>query len=341
MAEEAKLNFYKVHRCGYHIRGEPRSKFGDIASLLGDIEDWAFNGVTALRDTCTYEVQDGDNQLHTYCFDMTNNAAGDYLFVSWNETETLEGSFASVKGSDPAGEAHVERNDVPEEHIPGYPTYFWFLPAHNLFATIRFTQRLNGHSGLKILFNEFLAKCGRFVVHSNTGDENEIKVLGYGEDGEEVLESVAPYFWSSPAKIPGRRDFIRENVGRIRKVIRKSELDCSQDQSRGIAERLFTMFGTDREPNPASKIRVNASIAFSPSRDELNEMIDTFDEEEGSSWQDVGFELQGDPDTWWLSKTLIKSSIDIDVRRDDNGVVLPQDLLQELTRNKERLLATW
>lgn len=148
MPEEAHITFYDIVKCGYHYRGQDIPAFGGLLDTLAQLRDWAFRDDRPLAETCTYEIEDTDSVLRTFCFDFAESENNDVLLVTWNETETLDGSMASVNGTDPAGQAHVSTNEVPPGHIAGYPTYFWFVPEYNVFAAIRFGNRANGHTGL-------------------------------------------------------------------------------------------------------------------------------------------------------------------------------------------------
>lgn len=340
MPEEAKINFYQVYRCGYYRRGATHSEFSDLFSTLTELRQWAFDGVKPLIETCTYQIDNGDSLLHTYCFDMDVSESNDTVLVTWNETETLDGAMASVKGSDPAGNAQVNTTNIPRGHIPGYPTYFWFIPDQNVLATLRFGQRLNGHSGLKLLLSEFLAKCSHHVVYGQSGSDDHVEILGYRKNNQSDPVSVTPYFWSSPKKIPGAIDYLRANVSKIRKTIRKSVLQSNVLDDRGRWERLLNDLGVVHTPELQSSLKVKAEFPFSPTLEQLNEIISNWEEDDSESkWSDVGFELRGESDIKWLSHSLVRSTVNFDVVRDEHGVISAGSLLEAITEKRDQLLS--
>lgn len=338
MLEEAKINFYQVFRCGYYSRGEQTPKFGNLQSTLAALRQWAFDGVKPLSETCTYQIEDGDSLLHTYCFNMSAAPNGDFVLVTWNETGTLDGGMASVNGADPAGHAHVNTTAIPPGHIPGYPTYFWFVPNRNVFVSLRFNQRNNGHSGLKLLLSEYLAKCTSHVVYSDEDDDNHVDILGYRLDANSPVESYSPHFWSSPKKKLGQLEFLRNNRTRFIKIIRKSILHSSNVDDQTLWEKLLNEIGIINTPVFDGELRVKSELPFSPTAQQLEEIIQEWEEESGSKWVDVGFELRGENDVKWLSHALVKATINMDIDRDRNGVISADSIISAVSVHRTQLL---
>ena len=63
--------------------------------------------------------------------------------------------------------------------IPGFPSYFWFVPEKNVFATIRFAHSVQGKSNLDHYLNGFLAIKSHYIVLNH-----EDEVHGYSHEGQ-------------------------------------------------------------------------------------------------------------------------------------------------------------
>lgn len=339
MAEDVRIDFYSVRRCGYYKRGESTPQFGGLDEVLLELRDWAFDGRKPLSETCTYEIAEGDSFLHTYCFDSKVAKNKDVFLVTWNETETLEGAMATVNGTDLAGQAKVRSTSVLPGHIPGYPTYFWFIPSSNAFATLRFSkQRANGHSALKRLISEFLAKCGSHAVYAKPNAESEIEIIGYRKGPKDKVIDVHPHFESKQKRFPGKLEYLRKNRSKVLKVIRKSTLTSESPDDRSLWQKLLGNMGVVTEAGLKGELKVKSELPFIPSEQQMEEMIAQWDEDSGSKWIDVGFKLRGEKDIKWLSHTAVKTIVSLDVVRDASGVISTSSIESAISGHRARLL---
>ncbi len=338
MSEEVKINFYRVHKCGYYHRGQNTPEFGSLYEILSELNTWAYDGTKPLAETCTYELDEEGSNLHTYCFDIKLLGNKDVILTTWNETETLDGGMASVNGADPAGNANVNTTSVPLGHIPGYPTYFWFIPEKDVFATLRFNQRANGHRGLKLLLSEFTAKFTSYVVYDESHDNEEEAILGYKKQSNSDVLSLSPYFKSYPAKLPGQLDFLRENRIRITKIIRKNVLMPHNQDDRTLWQKFCGNLGLTISPQLSGELKMKVELPFTPEENELNQIISEWESENGSSWNNVGFELRGEDDIKWLSHSLVKSTVELEVVRDANGVISAESIANAILTHRVQLL---
>jgi hypothetical protein len=138
MREEFTITFYSIDRCGYYETGQEKCKFGEIRETLEGLRTWVFSNNMQIGGTCTYDLQEGQNTYHTYCYDLIKDHSGDsYLLATWNEIPSVDGNVASINGGSPVKDAEVSLTELPAGNIPGYASYFWFIPSLNSFATVR------------------------------------------------------------------------------------------------------------------------------------------------------------------------------------------------------------
>ncbi|EAT14770.1 hypothetical protein [Desulfuromonas acetoxidans] len=342
MIEEAKVNFYRINKCGYYERGNDINSFGGIENILDQLFRWASQDDFTLNDSCTYEVLDDDQILRTFCCNLINEKnTGDYLLTTWNETPSNEGRVASIEANSTLGHSTVHMNALPEGTIPGYATYFWFLPQNNIFATIRFGSRtLNGHKNLVKYLNGFLDVFSDHVVkEEDPAMDGHYAVHGYRDllTGE-VTDTLYPAFASSPIRNPGEINYIKDNRVRIRKMIRKTTLDVNVQAEVEFYQRLLNRFGLGEPPAPDMHAKIEYNMPFEPGTGELDEIIDNWNETAGGTWNDIGFKMEGDPQPKWLSNSLAKASQTVDIEKDNDEVINAESLLGALIENRDAFL---
>ena len=222
--EEAVITFYRLNRFGYYFYGVNAPEFGGLGNSLDQLRDWVAPGAKPIANTCTYELDEGEENYRTFCYDIVKHrVTGDHLLTTWNETPSVDGEIASVDGNGVVGNAQVDMTEIPDGHIPGFATYFWFIPEHNVFATIRFRHRNVGVDSMILYLREFLAKFTDHVVSREDG-HGGIEILAYSHAGEDYT-NIYPRVSANIFKKAGQVDGIMANHQRISKLIRKNTLD--------------------------------------------------------------------------------------------------------------------
>lgn len=342
--DKLKINFYNIDACGYYVK--QKLKFGNLLEILLDFKDWVNN--KNLNETCTFSTNDDNGDiLPVYCFDIVfSNDKRDAILTTWNETETIRSGMASVNGLDPIGNPKVETTSVPAGHIPGYPTYFWFSISHGTLATIRLdNSRLNGHKGLKLLFNSFLSKFSKYVVVDSAIDESpkdesiNAKVLGYQENEEKgICSKVSPVFRTSVKRIEGELEFIRRNCNKITKILRKDCLHTMESDDIGFLLKLLSNMGLKRKTIVSNETRIKYELPINNLEEqELNDIIKNWSEDK-EKWSDVGFKIDGEPEPKWLSHSIVKEEIEINADKTEKGILKAESLLNEIIDHKEKLI---
>lgn len=334
--EEARLAFYEIKRCGFFKRGADTPDFCDIAEVISELRNWTKG--KALGQTCPFEVKDGDEITPTYCFGITQDSTtGDVLLTTWNSVPSTGNAVASVDPASLVGAPTVNLTDIPKDAIPGFATYFWIMPSLKILATVNFQHRLNGHVALGKLINEYMAKFSRFVVREkNNGDER--KILGYAANSDSPYQDLIPSFLSKEMRRPGKVDVIRSNRAKIGKIIRKNKFETRLKNEKSVIKSVVEYLGMTKPVSSIHEIPIKYEINLNPTDKELEEIIATWEGNHDSSWDDVGFKLSGDAATYWLSHSLVRDVIDLEVKRSNAEVVDGSSLLQALTAKKESLL---
>lgn len=334
--EHARITIYKIERCGFYNFGENTPALSSAEDTLQNLTSWV-QGKT-LAQTKTYEIADGDSELPTYCLNLI--AAGypsEYLLTTWNEVPSVAGNVASVSPNNTVGNATVQLSQLPQGNIPGFATYFWFLPFEGVFATILFQHRQNGHKSMVHYVKEYLAKFSPYVVNQLNGQT--MQVLGYRADATQQPQNLLPQFKTVLYRNPGKIEYLLDNCGSIRKMIRKNCLYANVQDDPLIWQNLLRYFHISDPPNLSEEVEIKFELPFTPNAAQLQEVIDGWQNHHATKWDDVGFTLKGDSSKIkWLSNSIATGEFQLNVTRDNLEVVNSTSLLSQLQSMRQTVL---
>ncbi len=338
--EEVNVTAYKVSSCRFYdeARGE---QFGDLVAVMEDFQGW-IDALGTIGETSTFEPKDKDNFLHVYCFDAREipGGSGAYLICTWNESENNEDSIQLLSVNTPIGQPDLSTVDIDPQTRPGYPAYFVVVPERDLMLNMRFEHRLNGSQGFKRYILGFMTECSSYCVWSKN-DEN--KLLGYSGTGR--LEKDAAYIPEFAYQLLRRAEdiqFLRRQVGNIRKVVRRAVVRPTIEEHKTFLDHALILLGL--RPNNRLKADINFEYEFKTRLTEakLNGIIENYEENEaGQHWPDVGFVMaKMSQKVHWLSGKYAKEKCRIDVSRNTGGLINAEALAATLGEGElERLIS--
>ncbi|MGF1840937.1 hypothetical protein [Vibrio atlanticus] len=336
--ETAKITFYKLEKCGLYKYGEEEPVFGKSADYLQQLKDWATHNSKPLEETCTYALEESEDVDNTYCYDIVKDKkSGDYLLTTWNETPSYEGKVAAVKRKSSVGKATVEFTKLPKDSIPGYATYFWFIPQKNVVATIRFQHRMNGKANLDKYMREFITKFSDYVVlgKSKTAD---FHICGYSADGLTNPQNLHGYFKANLVRKPGEIDYLTQNIGSIRKITRHNKLVPKNSSNQDFWQKALTNIGIKKTKKLTTEVKFSYEFSFKPKMSELKEIITDWQTNHDAKWDDVGFTLVGEQVPRWLSNSIAKDEFELDIVRVNDEIVDADSILDELLKQRNIIL---
>jgi hypothetical protein len=332
--EEITLTFYRIDKCGYYARRQTTPAFGTVDEIFDDLGTWIRD--KELGDTCPF----GPNYhgfLGTYCFNLTKHSNGDFLFVTWNTTPNSNGRVASVDPRSTVGSPIVDLTTLPPNFIPGYPTYFWILPNQSIMATITFQHALNGQSAVQRLVRNFAAKFSRFVAtRDDDNDDADIVVDGYRDSIGGEIRHLYPRFRTKLIRNRTRLAELRDNHTSIRRIVRKSTISTDNDADRSLWQDFLLNLGMDSRQN-VRPIEIKYEIKLTPSADDFDQIVTTFEKLPNRDWDDVGFVFEGG-ETQWLSSTIARENLTLDVERENAEIASPEALIDQLVTRRRDLL---
>lgn len=335
--EEVKLVYFTVNRCGYYLPGEAHLEFGGLAEALAEIDAWT-RGKT-MRQTKAFDPKKTDPMFPVYIADMAlDKATGNAVIVTWNETPSINGQVAAAAGDDPVGKVGVSLVDVPENSIPGFPCFFFFIPSHSTVVNLRFEgQNHGGQPGMARYILEFLGRYSSHVQIKHTDDGVEINA--YIENAGDEPSGAYPAYRTRLTRVPGKVDWLRKRYAEIRKLVRKDDLTVGGDAARAKMHTIWDWFGVEKPKLPEKRnIHFNFELDCSLTEAQFDTLVQ-FEAEEQNLGQDIGFKLKGRNETHWLSSALVKQEFEVNVIRKPEGTVSATDLLNALSNRLDLIVS--
>lgn len=342
MMEQARISFYSINRCGYYKRGQKGAVFGNVSELLPALKQWVTE--KPLGETCTFQVKEEDAHDRTYCLRMVRRTNGATILVLWNETPSSEGNVATVDADAPVGSASVSLTEIPKNSIPGYATYFWILPDRQVIATVSFQHRISGYRPLYKYLRGFLRRF--FYPHVALNEPSvgvDQEVIGYRHTAESPVLHLIPSFRLAAVQHPGQITLIKSRRNDIRKIVRKEDLSPLHKEDGTLIRKLLVGFGIANPQTSPIDYRIRYEMGYTPDVDELDEIIQSWQDSLGPNtdddeWNDVGFIFSGEQSPHWLSYSLERHVIELNVERENEELVNPVSLLKALEGRRKSLL---
>jgi hypothetical protein len=274
--------------------------------------------------------------LPVYVFGI-QPAGNDWLLATWNTVPNADGKVASLARNSRVGRPPtVHDNPVVEGSIPGFPTYFWFLPEHNVFATLRFENPITAARPMMGYVKQFLKTESGFVVK-----DQEDGIVGYRDlngDGDHTKAHVK--VTANVRTKPGEVARLRRERPNIRTVIRDSYLIQRVQRDRNWFQRVSQRV---RDSEQGSELthdtKVHIAMSYTPTEEELEQMIETeLGTERPTEFDDLGFKLAGSGETIWINSAMSRNTVNLNLPIPANGVVPVRDLAAVLTARRREFL---
>lgn len=334
----AKIAFYDVIRCGYYPHRDMRGFFSNLHDTLTGLHQWVTRPGVSLSNTATYEPSEDSDDLGVYCYDMAHDLnSDDCLLTTWNATPNSNGQAMAVNGAMPVGKAEVAESDFNDGYIPGFETYFWFIPEREVFATIRFDRTNNAQQNMRRYLYGYLINFSPYVyTYDKDGEEHTY----YGQSADEDRK-FRPLFMTERRRLPGKLDFIRAKRSDIVKSVQKTVLHpFAQATDNALWQAMLGKMGVKRPAVEEQEISIRNEVCMTPTEEELANIIQQWREDEANNGTgDIGFCLRGNTqEIHWLSSSMAKAEWPVIVERDEHNIVEANSLLHALASNRGEIL---
>jgi len=335
--EQVKLVYFTINRCGYYCPGSPELAFGGLAEVLTEIKAWIHG--RKMRQTKAFDPEKEDPMFPVYIADMAiDQISGNAVIVTWNETPSINGKVAAAAGDDLVGNVGVSLVGVPENSIPGFPCYFFFITSRSTVLNLRFEdQNHGGQPGMARYIHEFM---GRYSSHVQLKQNDDgVEITAYIDKVGDEASGAFPSYRTRLTRVPGKVDWLRERCADIRKLVRKDDLGVGGNEARSRMNAVWKWLNVEKPTVPAKRnIRFHFELDCSLTEDQFATLVQ-FEAEEHDSGKDIGFKLTGSSEVHWLSSALVKQAFEIDVTRSTEGTVSAIDLLKALSKHLDSIVS--
>ncbi|WHP81820.1 hypothetical protein MQ089_08355 [Edwardsiella anguillarum] len=338
--ETATITFYRIHKCGYYGYGDLLPAFGNCAEMLTDLASWAEG--KSFKQTKTYEGN--DEVLPTYLLDM-KRADDNVVLLLWNEVPSTDQSVPSVQADAEFGESpDVILNSIEPGSIPGFATYFWFVPSMNLVASIKLNHALTGQKAMQVYLHSFLKQSSSHVVAEMTDQADgtyDIVIKGYKvnpDDDSLPKKKHRPQFSVGLVRNPGKHDFIRQRANSVSKIEKIVELDVSKAEDYSLWQKLLIGMRVSQAQSSDVSTKIKYELSPEVDIDDINGMIDDWNDNHDTNSCDYGFTFSGDSKKYWLSRSLARTQFPLNLERRNAEFVTSASLLNELVGKRELIL---
>ena len=335
--ETVKVNFYKVNKCGFYRHGGHEPEFGSFDDLISQLSKWSKG--KKLGDTKIVQP-DGGNDLPVYFFGIEHQG-GCSMITMWNEVPAnSENKVASVPANDVVGKVSTYLNDIKQGTIPGFPTFFFAMPAKDVFATVRVDGTVTAQSAFQNYCEQFLAMRSSYVVLAEIDPKKptELEIVGYSDGDEEPEFRVYPRFRTSVFTKKALVDHIIANFGNIKKVHRKSNVDMATKPALSLFQEGLNLFGLKKVSAKPKSVGFRSSMNVSLTEAETKGLIKKWEKVSmESEWDDFGFEISSDKNVNWLSGSVARGELNVDDIRGADGQVDAKKLLAQFMQSQKIL----
>ncbi len=101
---------------------------------------------------------------------------------------------------------------------------------------------------------------------------------------------------------------------------------------------MLVKLGVQTPPQLNHEVKVKYEFSITPEEAELNSIIAEWENNHDTKWDNAGFKLKGDDEIYWLSHSLAKQTIELDITRENKEIVNAQSLLNAVITNRQTLL---
>lgn len=341
----AKITLYKIQECGLYERGSDKSAiFDNLEVFLDDLMNWVTLEGKPLKETCTYAPFDDKDVKKTFCYDI-KKINNDFLLITWNESATTNNKVPSILGSSRVGEANINFNDINEDEIPGFPTYFYFMINEGKVATISFDYTQNGRLNLEKYLREFFSKLSSYVdssLQKNIDGSFEHIIHSWSDLEGNIYKNLIGKMHLQLIRNKGKIDFLIKNHSQIRKIHQHNKISTTDflkiSKWQSFANRILQKYDQVNEKT----IKFTLETEYQPeNKEELIKILEEWESQSSlnSKWDDLGFSLLGNSSKiYWLSKSIANNEFELDIDRNENNIFDTVKLLNWLSNRKKDIL---
>jgi hypothetical protein len=346
------ISFFEISSCGFYRRKnmQPELICGSLNESLTSVTEWLQD--RDFTQTIPWDVSASPNRTKIYCKIVEKDeATGDFMFVLWNrfgdDSGKVAGISADAKFGDEEGDSvNIATKDKGKPVVLGQPMYYWFIPEHNLVASINFPHSTAATEDVCL----YIKRCIDLRVHHPNKTTNETvsfnpqsnkqittKTVNYlSEDGQYSLKYK---FECHKKELSFERYNLSKLANSISHLVIRDTISTEQDHSKDPTFRLYDIIRGVRTKKVFTKqVEIVEKADFTV--DELSEIARVHKEEycQADSWNNIGFREESRDVTHWLNDYARKEQIFVEPLKDGNTYHTAKKLMTQVQRIREDIL---
>ncbi|MFQ2176150.1 hypothetical protein ACK33V_02890 [Aeromonas veronii] len=353
--EQGIITFFEVTECGFYRLRHKKTEHieGSLRETVELIHGWLQD--RDVDQTIPWCITEHPNKIRLYCKSVfVDKDTGDGVFVFWkkfgDDSGKLSGILAKSKVDDTGKDTHQIKATVKGQNvILGEPMYYWFIPEHNLIATIKFPNSLSDSDSVF----DYIKKCidlridhprknvnSRTVFNPHIGRDLVIKNITYRSDDDKYslsfkLNAELKELSINNASLAGLSRKITHLV--VRETISATK-DVEKDSAFVMFDRILRK--SKQSKSISKQVEIISEESFSIP--ELRKVIATYNDDfqDSSGWNNVGFKMDGieSPTKWFNNYVERKRILVTEEDKKDNSYFPAEKIFTALNKERRELL---
>lgn len=312
---EGVVTFFEYSKCGFYKVNSDFHEPLEMDVMLRSLIDW-YDSRVSFVDTLPWNDSDPgySRRKKVYLKNVDRDpVTGDYLVTLWRAVGNGDGVYGIPANSHNEETTLYDADDnYKQQLIWGEPSYYWFIPELNIFASIRFRSSIADSDMLNRYLRDFVelqsdVKPKRKVIKEGSkGAYTSVSFSSYIESGNLWFRLYSKQY----SKLTSGAD-----LGRIAKEIThfvKRESISARIKQNDSWTRYFS--GLPFISNEVSRDNRNVEINIEarPTEKELRVIFDQYTDDynyKKGQWSNLGFRKDGVGGICWLNEFVVKSSL--------------------------------
>ncbi|WP_351124459.1 hypothetical protein [Shewanella sp. T24-MNA-CIBAN-0130] len=347
---KSEITYFKINKFGFYNKKSLTEVplFGGYEHFIQLFSNW-LKKQENLGSTSTKGPDNSGNNI--YCSDFYHDeSSGNFVITLWNEMSNVENKVLSLSRSQSIGNSTV-KEDGDENSIIGLPSYFYFIPKKDLMLHVGLPQSSDNLRSIKQYISSYFKNLSKYKQTNSDGDTY------YSDSEGEDKKCQFRLVWSKYTNQAEKKSLI-DKAENISKIIQKVHITKYETDDRHLVRKgweklnnafneLIPNFMSDDDDSKLFKDAINEasnrdftiSSPFKCDSHLIKKIINQYDQEnENGSNNLIGFRTKGSSKTIWLSDSIIKTKIDLDIKSIDKKLPTATVVFIAISEKQEEIL---
>jgi len=356
--ESGLISFFEIRECGFYRMKNSQSEFvtGALNDTLSSITKWLKG--RELENTLPWDPKSNISKTRVFCESTSHNdLTKDSLFVFWKDMGDEEGNVKGLlaKGATSTKSTKaikLPRNNSGEDYIYGEPMYYWFIPEHNLIASVKFPNSLasldSALTYIKKSIDYRIPHANRKLsetTHFNQFANKEITVKNVNYRSEDDKFSMKFKISAHTKELSANKVDAVNLASKITHLVIRDTVSTIKDEDKdkdSLIKLWNQVRGVQSRKYFSKEIQLVEEVNLSA--EELTNIISVYQQDVvKNGWNDIGFKTDGiESTTKWFGKYVERNHITLSPTQKHGDVYYPADIvLKALTDKRIDILKSY